>query len=98
MGGIEFSLATEETGCGGAVDADVFEVGGEELMRGPGGKCPVVGEFVGFGNLGEGFEVGYRVRWYGYCIHSQQVAVWFFRSRCVDLGLELTRFGRIPHT
>ena len=68
MGGIEFALATEEAGCGGAVDADefaplggghpnVFEVSGEKLMRGKSGERLVVRGFIGFGKLGEGFEV-----------------------------------------
>ena len=73
MAGIEFPLATEKSGCGGAVDADelaplggghadVFEVGGEKLMGRQGGRCRVVRGFIGFGKLGAGFEVGARRR------------------------------------
>ena len=68
VGGVEFPLAAEKPGSGGAVDADelaplggghadVFEVGGEKLMRRQRGKGFVVRGLVGFGKLGEGFEV-----------------------------------------
>ena len=68
VGGVEFPLAAEKAGRGGAVDADelaplggrhadVFEVGGEKLMRRQGGRCRVVRGFVGFGKLGEGFQI-----------------------------------------
>ncbi len=68
VSGIELALATEKAGGGGAVDADelaplggghadVFEMGGEELMRRQDGKLLVVRGLVGLGELGEGFEV-----------------------------------------
>ncbi len=65
---VEFSLAAEKPRGSGAVDADelaphgsghadVFEMGGEELVGRQQGKSLVVRGFVGFGKLGEGFEV-----------------------------------------
>ena len=68
VGGVEFPLAPEKAGGGGAVDADelaplggghadVFKVSGEEFIRWQGRRCFVVGGFVGFGKRGECFEV-----------------------------------------
>ena len=68
VAGVEFTLAAEKAGGGGAVDADslaplggghadVFEVSGEEFMRGQGEKGFVVRGLIGSDKLGEGFEV-----------------------------------------